>query len=81
MKHLSYTVKIEPVEEGGYIASVPALPGCQTQGETYDEVVEMAGDAILCYVEGLTKHGLPVPVEKTRPTRLLRLDFNFPVTA
>jgi antitoxin HicB len=81
MKHLSYTVKIEPAEEGGYIASVPALPGCQTQGETYDEVVEMAGDAILCYVEGLAKHGLPVPVEKTRPTRSLRLDFNFPVTA
>ncbi len=33
-------------EEGGYWAEVPALPGCLTQGETLDEVVENLNDAI-----------------------------------
>ncbi|EKD78704.1 MAG: hypothetical protein ACD_41C00291G0002, partial [uncultured bacterium] len=34
---LSYTVLFEQAEEGGYIAFVPALPGCMTQGETFEE--------------------------------------------
>lgn len=37
---------VHTAEEGGYWAEVPALPGCLTQGETLDEVVENLNDAI-----------------------------------
>ena len=37
---------VHAAEEGGYWAEVPSLPGCLTQGETLDEVVENLNDAI-----------------------------------
>ena len=46
----TYTVLFEPAEEGGYVVTVPALPGCVTQGETLEEAREMATDAILGYI-------------------------------
>jgi len=41
-------------ETGGYVALVPALPGCHTQGDTLAEVVENAKEAIDLYIETLT---------------------------
>ena len=49
-------------EAGGYVAVVPALPGCQTQGETLSEVMKNAKEAITVYLETLTvkeKKNLP----------------------
>ena len=43
---LTYTVFFEPAEEGGYVAVVPSLPGCMTQGETFEETKENVKDAI-----------------------------------
>jgi antitoxin HicB len=59
----TYIVNIEPAEEGGFVVGVPALPGCYTQGETWDESVGNAREAIECYLESLAKHGDPIPVE------------------
>ena len=42
-------------ETGGYVALVPALPGCHTQGDTLAEVVENAKEAIDLYMETLTE--------------------------
>ena len=61
---VTYTVHIEPAEEGGYIAFFPTLPGCHTQGETLDEVISMAKDALAGYLDCLQAHGDPLPVEK-----------------
>ena len=41
-------------ETGGYVAVVPALPGCHTQGDTLAEVMENAKEAIDLYWETLT---------------------------
>ena len=41
-------------EDGGYVAYAPGLPGCQTQGETLDEVVRNAKEAIELYLETLS---------------------------
>jgi predicted RNase H-like HicB family nuclease len=41
-------------ETGGYVAIVPALPGCHTQGETLAEVMENVKEAIDLYWETLT---------------------------
>lgn len=59
-----YTALFEPAEEGGYVVSIPALPGCVTQGETFEEAKKMARDAIKAYVAVLRQDGDPIPHEK-----------------
>ena len=56
-----YLVYLERAEEGGYIVSCPALPGCVTQGEDKEEALEMIKDAIEGYIASLKQHGEPVP--------------------
>jgi len=41
-------------ETGGYVAFVPALPGCHTQGDTLQELLENVKEAIELYLETLT---------------------------
>ena len=60
----SYTVLFEPAEEGGYVATCPALPGLVTEGDTLEEARAMATDAIRGYLESLRKDGQPVPPDK-----------------
>jgi predicted RNase H-like HicB family nuclease len=61
---MRYTVVLEPDAEGrGYTVRVPALPGCITEGETRDEALANAREAIEGFIEGLRKVGDPVPVE------------------
>lgn len=60
---LNYTVIFEPSETGGYIASVPALPGCVTQGRTLAEAQTMAQGAIEAYLIGLQLLKEDVPQE------------------
>ncbi len=42
-------------ETGGYVALVPALPGCHTQGDTLAEVMDNVKEAIDLYMETLTE--------------------------
>ena len=60
---LKYTVIFEPAEEGGYVVSVPALPGCITEGDTFEEAVYMIKDAMKGYLAVLKKEGLEIPKE------------------
>ena len=62
-----YTVVYEPAEEGGYVVTVPALPGLVTEGDTLEEARAMAEDAIRGYLESLRKHGEAIPVEQGEP--------------
>ncbi len=52
---MKFNVILEKAEEGGYNVSVPALDGCFTQGETEEEAIQNAREAIICYLEGLEK--------------------------
>lgn len=56
-----FTAIFDPAEEGGYTVTVPSLPGCITEGDTFEEAVEMAKEAIACYIGSLKKHDEPVP--------------------
>ncbi|MDP8206179.1 MAG: type II toxin-antitoxin system HicB family antitoxin [Candidatus Electryonea clarkiae] len=58
-----YTVLFKPDEDGGYIITVPALPGLVSFGETLREAKVMAKEAITGHLEALQKNGLPFPVE------------------
>jgi len=60
-RELTYTVVLVREKDGGYSVSVPALKGCHTQGDDLPQALEMAKDAIRCYLESLQKHNEPVP--------------------
>ena len=62
-KAISYTVFYEQASEGGYVAFVPALPGCHTQGETLEETERNIKEAIALYLESLSAHGEQIPQE------------------
>ena len=61
---MRYTVVLEQEEDGGYVASVPALPGCVSQGDNRDQAMTNIREAIEAYVEDCRDAGDPVP---TRP--------------
>jgi predicted RNase H-like HicB family nuclease len=62
-RDLSYSVFYEKAAEGGYVALVPALPGCHTQGETLEETECNVKEAIALYLESLAAHGEAIPEE------------------
>jgi antitoxin HicB len=63
MTEYKFTIVIERQPEGEYLVSVPAWPGCYTEGRTLEEARLMAQDAIQAYCASLRKHGEPVPSE------------------
>jgi predicted RNase H-like HicB family nuclease len=63
MPNYKFTVVVERDEDGLYVASVPLLQGCYTQGGTYEEVLENIKDAIRLHIEARQALGEPVPVE------------------
>ena len=61
-----YTVVLEPEpEEGGYSVSVPALPGCFSQGDTLDEALANVREAIGLHLQGMQADGEPIPDDVT----------------
>ncbi len=58
---MRYRVLIEQDEDGVYVAEVPALPGCISQGQTRSEAVDNIKEAIVAYLESLRAHNEPVP--------------------
>ena len=60
---MKYTVLIARGNENGYVATVPALPGCVSQGRTKRNAIKNVKEAIEVYIEALLEDGLPVPVE------------------
>ncbi|MBI4533244.1 MAG: type II toxin-antitoxin system HicB family antitoxin [Candidatus Melainabacteria bacterium] len=60
---MRYTVVLEQELDGGYIASVPALPGCVSQGDSRAEALINIREAIKLYVDDCHAAGDPVPTE------------------
>ena len=66
VKNLTYTIHIERDEDGIFVVSVPALPGCFTQGRTLVEAFRMAQDAIRGFLTVFIRRGKKIPIERTR---------------
>jgi len=84
MKRYTYTIEIHPADprEIGYWVSVPALPGCFTQGDTYEDALVNAEEAIIGHIEALAKAGHPIPHESDVPSRLvIAVGLSLPVTS
>ncbi len=60
---VTYTVQVEPQKEGGYTVTVPALPGCISEGETLEDALENIQDAVEGYIHVLAKHNRLIPME------------------
>ncbi|MBZ5632504.1 MAG: type II toxin-antitoxin system HicB family antitoxin [Acidobacteriia bacterium] len=58
---MGYTVVLQRESDGGYVASVPVLPGCVSQGDTREEALQNIREAIELYVEDCNAAGDVVP--------------------
>ncbi len=63
MPTYKFTVFVERDADGLYVASVPFLQGCYTQGDTYEEALSNVKDAIRLHIEARRELGEPVPIE------------------
>lgn len=63
MKIYNFSVFYEAAPEGGFVVSVPALPGCRSQGETIEEAENNIKEAIEVYIESLKTHKESIPEE------------------
>ncbi|MBK9169299.1 MAG: type II toxin-antitoxin system HicB family antitoxin [Bryobacterales bacterium] len=54
-------VRLEQDEDGVFVATCPALPGCVSQGRTRNEAAQNIREAIEGYLVSLKRHGDPVP--------------------
>jgi predicted RNase H-like HicB family nuclease len=60
---MKYTVILEKGRESGYVAYVPALKGCVSQGRTRAEALKNIREAMEAYIEALLEDQLPLPTE------------------
>ena len=63
-RSLNYHILLRREPEGGYTVTVPTLPDCVTFGETVDEAIAMAREAIELYIEDLQEKGEEIPTEE-----------------
>ncbi len=57
----TYKIHLQREPEGGFTVTVPVLPGCITYGDTVDEAITMAKEAIELYIEELSERGEKIP--------------------
>ena len=60
MKHLTFPIVLE-ADTDGYFVSCPALQGCHSQGDTYEEAVQNIKDAIRLHLEDRLADGDEIP--------------------
>jgi antitoxin HicB len=67
MKAYDFKVLLEPDETGGYVATCPSLPRCDSQGDTVDGALDNIREAIELCLEDIQAHGEVIP----DPSRVL----------
>ena len=60
---MRFPIVIHKDDDSGYGVTVPDLPGCFSAGETLDEAINSACEAIACHIEGLLMDGEPIPAK------------------
>ena len=68
MEH-SFSVVLEPQEDGGFTVLVPALPEVVTEGDSRDEALANAREAIRAVLEYRRAKGIPIPSDATPEVR------------
>lgn len=73
MKTKQFVVVIEEDEDGGYVGSVPNIPGCHSQGDTLDELMENMREAVELCLEATKLEKDSFLKEKFRGTQILEV--------
>ena len=68
-----FSVILEPQPEGGFTVLVPALPEVITEGDTEDEALAMAEDAIRLVLEDRAARGERIPTDTTTRVREVKV--------
>ncbi len=63
---MKFTVILQRESDGGYVATVPALPGGVSQGDSRAVALKNIEEAIELYLEDVRESGEPIPVESDR---------------
>lgn len=70
-KTLSYTAVIQQDTDGNHLVSFPALPGCFTFGQTFEEAVKMGQEVLELWIEELVASGKTLPDEQLSSVTIL----------
>ena len=83
MKRFLLRVEVEPLEEGGYLATCPDLQGCHAEGNTIAEALENVEDVARIIIELCLEKGLPLPpeLEAEKEPPVIRAELMVRVTA
>ena len=76
MRTLRYKIHIRPETDGTYTVIVPSLPGCLTFGDTIEEALEMAKEAIDVYIQSLIARGKELPIEEDQIEAIITVEAN-----
>jgi len=74
MAEICLKLHIEALDEGGYVATSPMLPGLVAQGRTLSETMEIAHDVARKIIESYEEHGDPLPPGIEKPEKELIVD-------
>jgi predicted RNase H-like HicB family nuclease len=66
------TFEFEEAEEGGYTVTVPDLPGCISEGDTFEEALDMIKDALHSYLIVAQEFDDPIPAPYRALTQQLK---------
>jgi predicted RNase H-like HicB family nuclease len=72
---LNFRIVLRPEPEGGYTVIVPSLQGCITHGDTIEDALQMAEDAIRAYIASMKKHGEDVIDDSKTLESMLSLEY------
>ena len=74
MKQYLLKVEVEPLEEGGYLATCPELQGCHAEGKTVAEALEILEDVARILLELRKEDGLSLPegLERVTPDTVIK---------
>ncbi|MFQ6063706.1 MAG: type II toxin-antitoxin system HicB family antitoxin [Methanosarcinales archaeon] len=78
MSECLISIKIEELEEGGYLATSDTLQGLIAQGRTISETMEIAQDVARKLIESFIEHGDPLPFE-IKPSKKVIHDIKIPI--
>ena len=79
MNESTIRLHIEPLDEGGYVATSPDVPGLVAQGRTVVETTEIARDVARKIAESCLEHGDPLPPALAGSSPSQPLDLTIPV--
>jgi len=80
MSEFLITIKIEPLEEGGFLATSETIQGLVAQGRTIAETMEIAQDVGKKIIESYIEHGDPLPFDLKSSKKPSKQELKIPIT-